>query len=132
MPSSKSHPPPLSPRWHVDSVGHVADWHLVHWPTRKQRRKKLATHLSMQTAHAIDRPASAHSQIRHVERLGSVIAVAASQSQQIVEGNAECLRGIFAEVLSDQGRRKTVKSGRHRRVGREEIARPGDGEGDLE
>ena len=79
------------PGRHVDSVGHVSDRHFVLRPARKQRPKEPPAHLPVQAAHAIDRPAAADGQIRHVERLRRVVRVLAAQGQQIVKGDAELL-----------------------------------------
>src|SRR5688572_25227042 len=91
----------------------------------------MAAHLTVQAAHAIDCPAAVYSQVSHVEWLRCVVRVLASQCQQIVEGNAERLCGMLAQVLPDEGRRKAVKSGCHGRVSCKKIARPGDGQRDL-
>ena len=120
------------PGRHVDAVGHVSDRHLVRRPARKERRKEMPAHLSVQAAHAIDRPASADRQIGHVEVLRRVVRVLAAQRQQIVERDAELLPGVAAEAVLDQGRSETVEAGGHRRVRGEEIARARDGQRDLE
>jgi hypothetical protein len=77
-------------------------------------------------------PRSADRQIRHVERLRRVGRVLAAKRQQIVKRNAELLFGVPAKVLLDEGGSETVKTGGHRRVGGEEIARSCDGQGDFE
>ena len=67
-----------------------------------------------------------------LKALGRVVRVLAAQGQQVVERDAELLLGIAAEVLLDEGRSEAVEAGGHRRVGGEEVARPGDGQRDLE
>ena len=120
------------PARHVDSVGHVSDGHFVRGPVRKERLKEMPADFPVQATHAIDRPAPADRQIGHVETLRRVVRVLAAQGQQIVEWYAELLLGIATEVLLDEGRRKTVKAGGHRRVGGEEVACSRDGQGDFE
>jgi len=46
-----------------------------------------------------------------------------------MEAETEPFLGIIAKVLFDQGGREAVKPGGHRRVGGEEISRPGGGQG---
>ena len=99
---------------------------------REERQKDAPAHLPMQAAHAIDLPAPANCQIRHVERLRRVVRVLAAKSQQIMERNAELLLGVSAEVLLDEGRRETVKARRHRRVRSEEIAGSSRGQRHVE
>ena len=79
------------PGGHVDSVGHVSDRDFVLRPVREQRQKEVPAHLPVQAAHAIDRPAPANRQIRHVERLRRVVRVLAAKSQQVMERDAELL-----------------------------------------
>ena len=106
----------------MDSVGHVSDRDFVLRPVREERQKDVPAHLAMQAAHAIDLPAPANCQIRHVERLRRVVRVLAAKSQQIMERDAELLLRVSAQVLLDEGRSETVKAGGYRRVGGEEIA----------
>src|SRR5664280_507263 len=73
------------PAWHVYSIGHMSDGHLVCWPLRKKRLKEMPADFSVQAAHTIDRPTAPDCQIGHVETLRRVVAILAAQSQQIVE-----------------------------------------------
>ena len=116
----------------MDSVSHMADGDFVLRPARKQRKEETPAHFSMQAAHPVHRPAPADRQICHVERLRRVERVLAAKGQQVVKSDAELLLGIPAEVLLDQRGRKTVKTGGHRRVGGEQIARSRDRQGDFE
>ncbi len=86
-------------------------------------RKKPWLTAPVQAAYAIRRATAVNCQICHVERLRRIGRVLAAQSQQIVKRNAELLFGILPKVLLDEGGRKTVETGGHRRVGGEEIAR---------
>ena len=119
------------PGRHVNSVGHMADGHFVLRPVRKKRLKEMPADFPMQAAHAIHRPAAADRQIGHVETFGRVVRILAAQGQQIVEGNAEFLLRITAEVLFDESRSETVKAGGHRRVGGKKIPRPRGGQRDF-
>src|SRR5579864_5078995 len=116
----------------MDAVGHVRHGNFVHRPARKERFEKTPAYRSMQTAHAVYRPAAADRQIRHIEIFGWVVRVLATECQQIVELYVKLLLGITAEVSLDECRRETVEAGGHRRVRGKEIARPGDGQGDFE
>ena len=49
-----------------------------------------------------------------------------------MERDAELVLGIPTEVLLDEGRSETVKTGGHRRVGGKEVARSRDGQCDFE
>ena len=120
------------PGRHVDSVGHMSDRDFVLRPVRKERQKDVPAHLPVQATHAIDRPAPANRQIGHVERFRRVVRVLAAQGQQIVEGYTELRPCITSEVLLDERRSETIEAGSHRRVGGEKVARPGDGQRDLE
>src|SRR5208337_1410324 len=61
------------PGRHVDSVGHMADGHLVLRPVWKKRLKEMPADLPMQATHPIDGPAPPDCQIGHVETLRRVI-----------------------------------------------------------
>ena len=86
----------------------------------------------MQTADGIDRTASAQRQIRHVERLGHIVRVLASQGEQLLDGDAQPLFGVMREVLFDERGRKQVGAGGHRRVGGEQVSGARGGQGGLE
>ena len=60
----------------------------------------------------------------------SGFAVRAPASPRTLD--AELPLGIPAEVLVDEGRRKTIEAGGHRRVSREEIPRSSDGQSGFE
>jgi len=81
----------------------------------------VPAHLPMQAAHAMDRPSPANRQIRHIEMLRGVVRIFAAKSQQVMERDAESL-GVSTEVLLDEGGRETVKAGRNRGMGSQEIA----------
>ena len=49
-----------------------------------------------------------------------------------MDGNAQLLLRIAAEVLLDKFRREPIKPRRHRRVSGEEVARPRDSQRDIE
>src|SRR5664279_260409 len=49
-----------------------------------------------------------------------------------MELNAELLRGVSTEVLLDEGRSETIKTGGHCRVGGEEVSCSGDRQRDFE
>src|SRR5579862_3820588 len=63
------------PGWHVDAVGHMADWHLVLRPSYKQRLKEMPADFPMQAAYTIHRTAPTKCQIRHIERLRRFVRV---------------------------------------------------------
>ena len=111
------------PGRHVHAVGYVPHRHFALRPTGKERRENVPAHPAVQLAYAIDRPAPAHRQVRHVEGLVRVIGILASQRQQFAERKAELFLRITAEVLLHQCRRENVKSSRDRRVGGKKIAR---------
>ena len=100
----------------MDSVGHVSDGDFVLRPVRKERLEEMSADFPMQATHAIDRPATADREIRHVETLGRVVRVLATKRQQIVERYAEPLLRITTEILLDQSRGETVKARSHGRV----------------
>ena len=60
-----------------------------------------------------------------------VIGIFAAQGQQVVERDAEFIRGIVTEVLFDERRRVTIKAGGHGRVRREKISRARGGQRDF-
>ena len=120
------------PAGHVDPVGHVADRNLGFRPFREERREETPAHFPVQSTHTVHCPAAADGQIRHGELFRSVCRIHAAESQEIAEGKPELLLRIPSEVLVDEGRIETVEACRHRRVRREEIARPRGGQGDLE
>ena len=113
----------------MHAVGDLSDRHLIRRPVREERPEQLPADLAMQLAHAVDRATAANRQIGHVEGLRRIVRVLATQGQQILAGDAEPLLGIAAEVLLDERGSKTIEAGRHRRVGGEEVARAGDGQG---
>ena len=97
----------------------MADGHFVRWPVGKKRLKKMPADFPVQATHAIYRPAAVDGQIGHVKTLRRVVRILAAQGQQIMEGDAELLRGITTEVLFDERRSETVKPGGYCRVGGE-------------
>ena len=109
----------------------MADGHFVRRPVWKKRLKKMPADFSMQTAHAIHRPAAANGQISHVKTFRRVVRILAAQGQQVVEGNSEFLLRITAEVLLDERRSETIKASGHRRVGGKKISRARGGQRDF-
>ena len=120
------------PAWDVDSVGDVSDGHILLRPSRKERPKELPADFPMQAADAVDGPAAAQGQVSHVEILRGVVRILPAQGQQIVDGKAQLFPRVATKETFDKGGRETIKTGRHRRVGGEEVARPRGGQRDLE
>ena len=111
------------PSRHVHAVGDVTDRHLVLRPSRERAAQRCCRLTSpCKSADAVDRPAPAHREVGHVERLRRVVGIPASQRQQLVHRNAQFVLGVPAEILLDQGRRKAVKARGDGGVGGEEIA----------
>ena len=81
----------------------------------------------MQFAHAIDGAATPHGKISHVEAFGGIIRILPAQRHQIVKRYGQFFGGIATQVLLDERRCEQVKTGGHRGVGGEDIARPRHG-----
>jgi hypothetical protein len=100
------------PGGHVDSVGDVPDRALRLPASAGTAAEEAPAHLAVQAAHAVHRPAPAHRQVGHVEILRRVVRVPAAQGQQILERDAELLRGVARPGIARSGRER---SGRNRR-----------------
>src|SRR6202007_1429031 len=81
---------------------------------------------------AVDGSTAADGQISHVEGFGGIIAVEASESEQILERDGKVLLGIAPVVLLQQIRRKAVETGSDGSVGGEQIAGSGHRQGEIE
>ena len=115
------------PGWHVDSVRHMSDRHLLLRPVRKERLEEMPANFSMQATHAIYRPAAVDRQIGHIETLRRVVRILAAQGQQIVNCNAKLFLGVPTEVLFNKGRSESIKAGGHCGVGGKKVTRSCDG-----
>ena len=114
------------PSRHMNSIGNMSHRHFVFRPPREEWPKDAPAHLPVQSAHAVDRAAPSYSQVGHIEGFRRVMRVLAAKAQQIVGWNTQNGPGITAEVLLHEGGSETVKTGVHRRVGRKEVAPPGE------
>ena len=114
------------PGRHVDTIGDIADRHLVRRPAREQRLEQLPAHHAMQAADAVHRAAAAYGEIRHVERLGRIVRVlrGPGPAARRPKSRATVRRSRSTGAL-DEIRREAVEPRRHRRVGGEEICRRG-------
>src|SRR5512135_320873 len=106
----------------MNTVRNVSDRHFDLRPPGIKWPKELLAHLLVQTAHAIDRAASADRQIGHIKGFKRVSRVLAAQGQQILERNAELVLGIRTKVLFDERRGEAVKTCGHGRVSGKDIA----------
>ena len=116
----------------MNPVGDVSDRDLVGRPFGEKRLEEVPADLSVQAAHAVDRPAPAHRQVCHVEGLRRVVRVLPAQCQKIVDSNAELLPGVPSEILLDESRGETVEPCRDRSMRGKEVSRPRDGQRDFE
>src|SRR6185295_3966212 len=108
----------------MHAVRHVADWHFVLRPARKERLEKTATHVPMQSADAVGRAASAQSEISHVELLLLIVGMLASKRQQVAHTEVHIF-GEECEVLRNQFWRETVEPRGYGRVRCENITSAG-------
>ncbi len=95
----------------VHAVGHVPHRHLRLRPAREERLEDAAAHLTVQPAHAVDRPASADRQVRHVERLAPVRGIRPPQGQQFLPDRRPSTR----PRRRSSARPARARSGRSRR-----------------
>ena len=117
---------------HVNPIGHVTDRNFLFRPAGEERGEDVSAHLAMQPADAVDRPASAHRQVGHVEGLFRVRGVPASQRQKLARGDAQSLLRIPTEVLLHQRWSKEVEARGNSRVGGKEISGAGGRQRDNE
>ena len=66
----------------MDAVGDMTDRHFRLGPAGKQALKDTAAYRAMETADAIDYPAAAHGEIRHVEGFVDIVRTLATERQQ--------------------------------------------------
>ncbi len=115
----------------MNAVGDVADRNFGGWPAWKQRLEDPPAEFTVQAADTETERGPALRQISHVERLVLVQGIDAAQPQNVVRRHAPAVRFASAErqvpaqkrqVLAQQAGRKRIETGRHRRVGGEDIA----------
>jgi hypothetical protein len=119
-------------RWNVYAIGHVTNGDLARRPAWKEVLKNAPTHFPVQTTHTVYTPAAANGEISHIERFLCIRLIRASQGQYLLDIGTEFVSRVRAEVSLDQLRRKTIKAGRHRHMGRKHVPRPRNGHGDIE
>ena len=79
----------------------MADGHFVFRPAGKERLEKTTTHVSMQSADAVDRAASAKREISHVELLLLIVGMCASKRHHVAQADVYRV-GVNAQILGDQ------------------------------
>src|SRR5208283_5226604 len=107
-------------------IGNVSYRHFALRPVWEKGLKDAPAHLAVQTADPVDRPASPQGEVGHIEVFSCVIWVTAAQGQQFLHRDIESVARISAEILSDEGRCKTVKACSNRCMGGEEVACTGN------
>src|SRR5579864_2156570 len=108
----------------MDAVRHVADRNLALGPARKQRLEDMPADPSMLAADANAKPRTPHGQVSHIEWLGGVVRSAATEGQQFRERHADFIKKTLEvmRIRCDQLRRKPIKRGFDRSMGRENVA----------
>jgi hypothetical protein len=112
----------------MHAVGHVADRHLVPRPAGEQRLEEPPAHLPVQLADAVDATTRPDGEEGHVEH---VFLGAGAEFQKALQRNPQ-FRGVLGQVFAHEVRGEPIEARCHRRVGGEDVPRPGGGHGFVE
>ncbi len=107
----------------MNPVSHVRDRNLGERPAAEERRENAPADLAMQRAHRVDRAAAAKSEIGHVEGFAVIARILPAQCQQLAESDLEDVLRVALQVALEQRWIEAIKTGRHRRMGGEQITR---------
>ena len=118
---------PFHPAGQVDAVGHVADRHFVHRRLRIKAVPHLAADLPVQLAHAVGRARRLEREHGHAKFLVVVVRIHPAKREQLLGADVELPVQVPHRVIH-QLMAKTIVTGRHRRVSREQALPPCPGQ----
>jgi len=116
----------------MNSVRHGANGNLNLRPPGKEWLKDLPADFPVQFADTIDLPAAVKCEISHVEGFRSIVGIQPSKREQTLHRDGELILRIVIQVLSAEFRVEAIEACAYRRVSREHIAGPGDGQCQIE
>src|ERR1700735_5762448 len=106
----------------MNAIGHRANGDLLLGPSGKERLEDVAAHLPVQFAHAVDLAAATYSKIGHVKGFQTIAGILSSHGEQIIQGNAEFILRVMAQILTHELWLETIEACSHRRMGSKQIS----------